>query len=77
MLSFLYRLARTYRQEHGYRPNIVIMSTLHFRLLQGSLPEIADYSDLSRLLGMDVMLSEDCLHPHVAWMPLARRAAGA
>lgn len=77
MLSFLYRLARTYQQEHGYRPNTVIMSSIHFRILQQSLPEITDYADLSRLLGMDVMLSEDSLHPHVAWIPLARRSTGA
>jgi hypothetical protein len=75
MLSFLYRLARSYQQEHGYRPNAVVMSKAHFRLLQESLPEIADYTDLARLLGMEVVLSEDCIHPHVAWMPMARRAA--
>ena len=76
MLSFLYRIARSYQQEHGYRPNAVVMSKTHFRLLQASLPEISDYADLSRLLGMDVVLSEDCIHPHVSWMSMARRAAG-
>ena len=76
MLSFLYRIARSYQQEHGYRPNAVVMSKTHFRELQKSLPEITDYADLSRLLGMEVVLSEDCIHPHVAWMPMARRASG-
>jgi len=76
MLSFLYRLVRSYQQEHGYRPNAVVMSKTHFRLLQASLPEIKGYTGLSKLLGMDVVLSEDCIHPHVAWMPMARRAAG-
>lgn len=75
MLSFLYRIARSYQQEHGYRPNAVVMSKAHFRELQKSLPEITDYADLSRLLGMEVVLSEDCIHPHVAWMPMARHAS--
>jgi hypothetical protein len=76
MLSFLYRIARSYQQEHGYRPNAVVMSNAHFRQLQESLPEITDYADLSRLLGMDVVLSEDCIPPPVSWRSMARRAAG-
>ncbi len=76
MLSFLYRIARSYQQEHGYRPNVVVMNKAHFRVLQASLPGISEYADLARLLGMEVVLSEDCVHPHMSWMPLARRAAG-
>lgn len=76
MLSFLYRLARTFHREHGYKPNVVVMSRQHFRQLQQSLPVFADSTDLARQIGMDIILSEDCLHPHVAWLPQVRRAAG-
>lgn len=74
MLSFLYRLARTFDYEHGYRPNTVIMSAEHYRLLWASIPEAGDYQELKQILGMDVILSQDCVHPHVAWTPSAQRA---
>jgi hypothetical protein len=75
MLSFLYRLARAFQDEHGYRPNTVIMNAGHFRLLQESVPEVTDEAELAGLLGMEIMLSQDCVHPHVAWTPSARRAS--
>jgi hypothetical protein len=75
MLSFLYRLARAYREEHGYRPNVVVMNAAHYRLLQDNLPELANPADLARFLGMDVILSEESVHPHVAWMPQNRRVS--
>lgn len=77
MLSFLYRLNRAFEREHGYRPNTVIMNAEHFRLLQQSLPAAGDDRELHRLLGMDVILNPDCVHPHVAWTPPAQRAASA
>ncbi len=76
MLSFLYRLMRSFREEHGYRPNVVIMNSGHFRLLQENLAELHEYPEISRLLGMEIMLSEDSVHPHVGWMPQAQRAVG-
>ena len=76
MLSFLYRLMRSFREEHGYRPNVVVMSSRHFRLLQENLAELEEYPEISRLLGMEIMLSEECVHPHVGWMPQAKRATG-
>lgn len=76
MLSFLYRLARTFRQEHGYKPNVVVMSRTHFQQLQQSLPAFTDSADLAQQIGMDIVLSEECVHPHVAWLPQARRAVG-
>jgi hypothetical protein len=75
MLSFLYHLARHYQKEHGYQPNAVFMNTGHYRLLQENLSGLTNPADLTRFLGMDVILSEDCVHPHVAWMPQARRRA--
>jgi hypothetical protein len=75
MLSFLYRLVRAFREEHGYRPNVVVMNAAHYRLLQDSLPELANPADLAQFLGMDIVLSEEAIHPHVAWMPPTQRAA--
>jgi len=76
MLSFFYRLARAFHNEHGYRPNVVVMNSEHYRLLQQSLPELGDPADLEHFLDMDILLSEEAIHPHVAWMPKAKRATG-
>jgi len=67
MLSFLYRLVRAFRQEHGYSPNVVTMSAQHYQRLLENVPEMADYGSVSRFLRMDVILSEACVHPHVGW----------
>jgi len=75
MLSFLYRLVRTFREEHGYRPNVVVMNAGHYRLLQDSLPELANPAELAHFLDMDILLSEEAVHPHVAWMPQIQRAS--
>jgi len=74
MLSFLYRLIRAFVEEHGYRPNVVLMNRQHYRQLQENLPEMRDYGPF---LGLEIILSEDCVHPHVAWLPQARRASTA
>jgi len=77
MLSFLYRLIRAFREEHGYQPNVVVMSAAHYRVLQDSLPELANPADLARFLQMEILLSEEAVHPHVAWMPHTKRASAA
>ena len=72
MLSFLYRLVRAFRQEHGYSPNVVVMNAQHYQRLLENVPEMADYGSVSRFLRMEVILSEESVHPHVAWMAQAQ-----
>ncbi|HJX18798.1 MAG TPA: hypothetical protein VJ437_11465 [Acidiferrobacterales bacterium] len=77
MLSFLYRLVRAFRQEHGYSPNVVVMNTQHYRRLLDNVPEMADYGSVSRFLMMEIILSEESMHPHVGWMTQAQRKSSA
>jgi len=74
MLSFLYRLVRAFRDEHGFLPNVVVMSSSHYSALQVSLPDIAK-ADLGGFLGMEIHLSDEAIHPHVAWMHRIERVA--
>ena len=69
MLSFLYRLVQAFRQEHGYRPNVVVMNAQHYQQLVHALPEMQDYGSISRFLMLEVILSDESVHPHVGWMP--------
>jgi len=73
MLSFLYRLVRAFRQEHGYRPNVLVMNKQHYQRLQENVPEMQGYDSISRFLMMEIILSEDSVHPHVGWMAQAQR----
>jgi hypothetical protein len=72
MLSYLYRLVRAFIDEHGCRPNIVVMNRFHYRQLRDNLPEMAN---LGAFLGLEIVLSDGCVHPHVAWVPQVRRAS--
>ena len=57
MLSFLYRLVRAFRQEHGYSPNVVIMNAQHYQRLLENVPEMQNYGSVSRFLMMEVILA--------------------
>lgn len=67
MLSFLFRLARHFELEHGYRPNLLYLNHRHFSQLKSELAQIPDLEEISMFLGMDVVFTDDASHPHVAW----------
>lgn len=70
MLSFLFRLANQFEQEHGYRPNVLYMNKHHFHSLIDALSEIKDLDALTKFMGMELVLSPDSCQPHVAWSPI-------
>lgn len=77
MLSFVYQLARTFEQEHGYPPNLLYLTPRHYSALMAALPEDSARENLRQRLGMEIILTEEVVHPHVAWTRQAqRRAAG-
>lgn len=75
MLSFVYQLAHTFEQEHGYRPNLLYLNHRHYHALQADLPEDAEQGTLARRLGMEIVLTDEVVHPHVAWTRLAWQQA--
>jgi hypothetical protein len=68
MLSFLYSEIESFRQEHGYLPNLVYMSANHYQQLVESLPKCRNHDDIVRFIEMEVVISADAMHPHVAWI---------
>ncbi len=75
MLSFIYRLFTEFRKEHGIAPNLLYLSPLQMRSLRNQL-EAMRVEDLHRLLGMELVISDEVSHPHVAWCEAARRHIG-
>ncbi len=71
MLSFIYRLAREFEASHGYRPNLLQLSPQHFTELQRNLPEFTHRHEMTRFLGMRILISAEAMHPHVVWSSIA------
>jgi hypothetical protein len=68
MLSFLYRLMDDYRKGHGLAPNLVYLSAPHYQQLVDELPEFKTHEELTAFLQMEIVISADAAHPHVAWI---------
>ena len=75
MLSFINRLVREFEQEHGFHPNLLYLNRFHLEHLKASFN--ADYSmqQILDLIGMEVIIENDIIHPHVAWTQIAKRVA--
>ena len=70
MLSFIYRLVKQFESKHGYPPNLLEISPIHFAQLRHSLPMLSQRAEMRRFLGMRIIVSRDAVHPHVAWTRL-------
>ncbi len=67
MLSFINQSVERFTNQHGTHPNLIYMSHDHFEQLRHELSPSLDIETLNRLLGMDIVLSHDHIHPQVAW----------
>ena len=66
MLSFIYRLIKTFQREHGLRPNLVYLNRQHYQKLLKSLPTMQSHEEITRFLAMEIVVSPEIAHPHVA-----------
>lgn len=69
MLSYVFRLASDFHRNHGYWPNRLYLNSEHFQHWQDEVGDSDAFAELARRLGMDIVISGDALHPHVAWLP--------
>lgn len=76
MLSFIYRLTRDFEKEHGIHPNLLYLNTTHLRFLRQQLSREAQLDDIVRQLGMEIIVTDEVIHPHVVWthLPWQRQA---
>jgi hypothetical protein len=76
MLSFLYRLIRSFRGEHGFSPNTLYVNENQYDALRENLPQMA-HEETENFLQLRIALVPGALHPHVAWQdPPRKRATG-
>lgn len=66
MLSHVVTLVKSYEQSHGIRPNVVYMNETHYGYLREELPFVRDHNDVVAILGVDIALNDEALHPQAA-----------
>lgn len=76
MLSFIYRLVRDFEKEHGIHPNLLYLNQKHLQSLYQQLESDEQLDRLVSLLGMEIVITQEVMHPHVAWthLPWQREA---
>lgn len=74
MLSYILRLSFEFERTHGYWPNMIYLNMEQFRAWQSEFNENTDFDEISRRLCMEIVISVDALHPHVAWLPNRQHA---
>ncbi len=67
MLSFIYNVSQQFEKEHGYSPNTLYMNYAHLECLKQQLDNPNDFDAVTSLLGMELVISQDAVHPSVAW----------
>jgi hypothetical protein len=75
MLSYIYRLAMNFEQEHGLRPNLLSINPAHLAQLKETFPDPADFANILRLLEMELIIDREIVHPQVAWSSATRQRA--
>lgn len=76
MLSFICRLASDFEKEHGIHPNLLYLNPIHLKFLRQQLDNEAQLDNIVKLLGMEIIVTSEVIHPHVVWthLPWQRQA---
>ena len=68
MLSFIYSVSQQFEREHGYSPNTLYMNYAHLECLKQQLQNPTDFDSVASLLGMELVIKQETIHPTVAWL---------
>jgi hypothetical protein len=71
MLSFIMRLVFEFEKNHGYQPNLLYLSHEHLQRLRQELKRDTDIQTIAQKLGMEIIVTQDAVHPHVARIQIA------
>jgi len=71
MISYLLRIIDEFRREHGHQPNLLYLNEFHFNHLKSGFDEEMNLSALCDMLRMELIVTREVIHPHVAWTQTA------
>jgi hypothetical protein len=72
MLSYIYRLVSDFEHEHGIHPNLLYLNRHHIVHLKSSFAEGYTLQQIMAILGMELIIEEDIMHPHANWTNVAQ-----
>jgi len=75
MLSFIYNLVNTFEASHGIRPNMLYVSEVHLHHLLSQFSKDYDLIQIMDFLGMEIIVDNEAIHPHVAWTRIVETKA--
>lgn len=75
MLDYIYRLMRDFEQEHGFNPNLLYLNKSHGEHIKLFFDETFTLQQIVEILGMEVVIDQEIIHPRVSWTHYAYRIA--
>jgi hypothetical protein len=67
MLSYIYGISKDFERENGFPPNLLYMNYAHLECLKQQLAEPNDFGALITFLGMELIITQESVHPSVVW----------
>ncbi len=74
MLDYIYRLMRDFDKEHGFSPNLLHLNQHHCAYLKSSFDPDLTLHKIMNILGMEVMIDQEVIHPYTSWSHCVSRA---
>ena len=74
MLNYFFRLIDHFQRQHGVQPNLLYLNELHISELRKALADGQSVS-ITDFLRMELVISQEVSHPHVAWTQTGQRMA--
>lgn len=75
MISYILRLIDEFKREHGCQPNLLYLNEFHFNHLKAGLAENLSLQMMCEMLHMELIITREVIHPHVAWTQAAEKIA--
>lgn len=73
MLSYIVQISERYEQSHGFKPNLLYLNKEHLQHLRDGFDESIEIPQIMNMLGMELILDNECTHPHVSWVQMTRQ----
>ena len=76
MLSFIYRITVDFEKRNGIAPNLLYLNESHARCLIAEFDETLGFDDIKEMLGMEIVIRREVVHPNVLWTAALAQKAG-
>lgn len=75
MLSYINQQASNFEEDHGLQPNLLYLSKEHVKHLINNFSDQYDLNAIMDFLQMELVISNEIIHPHVGWTRFAQKQA--